>query len=79
MKKYLIENNGEDTVSFEIELTDEELKTVIKFIKANNDDAITYSYKPMIRIYDKYFYDDEGKPITCKRTVETAEPMNLED
>ncbi len=79
MKKYLIENNGcDDTTRFEIELTDEELKTVIKFIQANNK-ASKYQCQPEIDIYDTYFYDDEGKPITSKRTVETAEPMKLEN
>lgn len=79
MKKYLIENNGcDDTTRFEIELTDEELKTVIRFIKANND-ASTYGCEPSIDIYDKYFYDDEGKPTTYKRTIETTKPMKLED
>ena len=78
MKKYLIENNGcDDTTRFEIELTDEELKTVIKFIKANNDES-DYGCKPYIDIYDKYFYDD-GKPTTYKQTIETTKPMNLED
>lgn len=78
MKKYLIENNGEDTISFEIELTDEELKTVIRLIKANND-ATKYGYEPTINIYDRYFYDDDGKPTTYKQTIETTEPMKLED
>ena len=79
MKKYLIENNGcDDTTRFEIELTDEELITVIKFIKKNNE-ASKYQCQPTIDIYDKYFYDDDGKPTTYKRTVETAQPMNLED
>lgn len=36
MKKYLIDNEGcDDTTRFEIELTDDELKTIMKFIKAN--------------------------------------------
>jgi len=79
MKKYLIENNGcDDTTRFEIELTDEELKTVIKFIKANNDKS-DYGCLPNIDIYDKYFYDDDGKPTTYKQTIETTEPMKLED
>lgn len=79
MKKYLIENNGcDDTTRFEIELSELELNTIIKFIKANNA-ASTYGCEPTICIYDKYFYDDEGKPTTYKRIVETTEPMKLED
>lgn len=79
MKKYLIENNGcDDTTRFEIELGELELATIIRFIKANNK-ASKYQCQPEIDIYDTYFYDDEGNPITSKRTVETAKPMNLED
>ena len=76
MKKYLIKNSGcDDTTRFEIELTDEELNTIIRFIKANNK-ASTYGCQPTIDIYNTYFYDDEGKPTTYKRTVETIEPMD---
>lgn len=79
MKKYLIENSGcDDATRFEIELTDEELKTVIKFIQANNDES-DFRCQPIIEIYDKYFYDDDGKPTTRKYTIETTEPMKLED
>ena len=37
MKKYYIENRGcDDTTEFEIELTDEELKKVIRLFEENN-------------------------------------------
>ena len=79
MKKYLIENIGcDDTTRFEIELTDEELKTIIRFIKENNK-ASEYGCQPSIEIYDRYFYDDEGKPTIYKQTTEIVKPMKLED
>lgn len=79
MKKYLIENEGcDDTTSFEIELNDEELKTIIKFIKKNNKSSRNQC-QPEIKIYNKYFYDDEGEPTTIKKVYETTEPMNLYD
>ena len=79
MKKYLIENMGcDDTTRFEIELTDEELKTIIKFIKANNKSS-KCQCQPTIDIYNKYFYNDEGKPTTYKQITETTEPMKLDD
>lgn len=79
MKKYLIENSGcDDTTRFEIELGELELATVIRFIKANNK-ASKCQCQPEIDIYDTYFYDDDGKPVTYKQTIETTEPMNLED
>lgn len=65
MKKYLIENNGCDaTTSFEIELTDEELQTILRFIKLNNKNS-NYGCQPKIDIYDKYFYDYD-KPVSYK-------------
>lgn len=59
MKKYLIDNEGcDDTTRFEIELTDDELKTIMKFIKANNLSS-SYGCQPIIRIYEDYFYDGD--------------------
>jgi hypothetical protein len=58
MKKYLIENHGcDDTTSFEIELNDEELEVILKFIKLNNQNS-QYSCQPEIRIYEDYFYNN---------------------
>lgn len=63
MKKYLIDNNGcDDTTRFEIELTDEELQTILKFIKLNNKNSY-YGCQPKIDIYDKYFYLDD-RPVS---------------
>lgn len=64
MNKYLIANCGcDDTTEFEIELNDEELKTIMKFIKANNLSS-SYSCQPIIRIYGDYFYEN-NEPTTC--------------
>ena len=61
MKKYLIDNIGcDDTTRFEIELTDEELETILKFIKINNESS-SYGCQPKIEIYKDYFYE-ENKP-----------------
>lgn len=62
MKKYHIENRGcDDTTEFDIELTDEELKTVIRLFEANNKEA-DYGCKPSIYIYefreDNRYWDD---------------------
>jgi hypothetical protein len=58
MKKYLIENMGcDDETDFEIELTDEELEIILKFIKLNNENA-TGHCQPVIGIYKDYFYRD---------------------
>ena len=58
MKKYLIDNEGcDDTTRFEIELTDEELKIIMKFIKANNLSS-SYGCQPKIKIYENYFYEN---------------------
>lgn len=55
MKKYRIENCGcDDTVCFNIELTDEELKVVIKLFEENNKNA-DYGCKPHLYIYE---YDE---------------------
>ena len=52
MKKYHIENRGcDDTTEFDIELTDEEYKTIIKLFDANNKEA-DYDCKPDLYIYD---------------------------
>lgn len=64
MKTYLVENIGcDDTTTFEIGLTDEELKTVLRFIKLNNKNS-TYRCMPKIDIYEDYFYDMDFKPVT---------------
>lgn len=56
MKKYKIENRGcDDSTEFDIELTNEELITVIKIFEANNKKA-NYGCKPELYIYD---YDNE--------------------
>ncbi len=67
MKKYLIVNRGcDDHTKFILELTDEELKTIIKFCDENNK-ASDYSCKPEIEVFE---YDENknslyeyGKPI----------------
>lgn len=65
MEKYLINNNGcDDTTAFEIELTNEELKIILKFIKLNNANS-SYGCQPKIDIYKDYFYQD-SKP---RRTI----------
>lgn len=54
MKKYRIENCGcDDTVCFNIELTDEELKLVIKLFEENNKRA-SYCCTPHLYDYDYY-------------------------
>ena len=67
MKKYLIANIGcDDHTEFILELTDEELKTIIKFCDENNKVA-DYQCKPEIQIfeYDENIvsYYDYDKPI----------------
>lgn len=67
MKKYFIVNLGcDDHTEFILELTDEELKTIIKFCDENNKVAY-YQCKPEIQIfeYDKNINDyyNYGKPI----------------
>lgn len=65
MEKYHIENCGcDDTSEFDIELSDDELKTIIKFVDANNKVA-DYFCKPDIRIYKfsddrRYYYKDSN-------------------
>lgn len=55
MKKYFIANVGcDDKTQFVLKLSDEELKTIIKFCDENNKVA-DYQCKPAIRIYE---YDD---------------------
>lgn len=57
MKKYMIENCGcDDSVYFDMELTDEELKLVIKLFEENNKRA-SYCCTSHLYIY-KY---DESK------------------
>lgn len=58
--KYLICNIGcDDTTETEIELTEEELKTIIRFAKENNENS-TYQCKPSIAIYGKYLINKTG-------------------
>lgn len=67
MKKYYIENRGcDDTTEFEIELTDEELKKVIRLFEENNKKA-NYGCKPELYIYE---FDKE------KTSWEYNEPLN---
>lgn len=57
-KQYVIYNNGcDDTTVSKIELTDEELKTVIKVFETNNSNS-TYECEPEIFIYQ---YNEEYK------------------
>ena len=54
MTKYLICNNGcDDTTYTEIELTDEELQTLIKIAKENNKNS-SYECQPKIGIFKDY-------------------------
>lgn len=58
MKKYHIENIGcDDTTKFDVELTDEELKTIIKVFETNNSEA-NYGCKPQIFIFN---YSEDGE------------------
>lgn len=79
MKKYLIGNVGcDDHTEFILELTDEELKTIIKFCDENNKVA-DYQCKPEIRIYEydeskKRFYDyDDNYLNKCYEDFEEQE------
>ena len=62
MNKYLICNEGcDDTTYTEIELNDEELKTLIKIAKENNKTG--GGCKPIIHVYKDYkknYKKDEG-------------------
>lgn len=63
MKKYHINNCGcDDWTEFDIELTDEELATVIKVLNANNKVA-DYCCKPSIYIHNfiegARYYDND--------------------
>lgn len=66
MKKYVIYNRGcDDSNEFEIELNDEELKTIIKVFEANNKIA-DYNCKPDINIYEVEEWEKgswEAKPL----------------
>lgn len=80
MKKYKIENCGcDDNVYFDMELTDEELKVVIKLFEENNKIA-DYGCTPHLYIYDyeenrKYkYYDNEDL-----RLNRDYEELNKED
>lgn len=65
MKKYKIANEGcDDSNWFDMELTDEELKLVIRLFEENNKIA-DYGCTPHLYIYDcdknkeHYYYDNE--------------------
>lgn len=65
MKKYKIANEGcDDSNWFDIELTEEELKVVIKLFEENNKRA-SYGCTPHLYIYDyeenrkNIYYDNE--------------------
>lgn len=65
MKKYRIENCGcDDTVCFNVELTDEELKLVIKLFEENNKRA-SYCCTPHLYIYE---YDENKKDCSWEYT-----------
>lgn len=50
-RKYYVENIGsDDSTTFTIKLTKEELKTVLKFINANNRKS-DFAFEPEIHIY----------------------------
>ena len=54
MKKYLIQNHGcDDSTEFEMELTDEEVKFLIKVFEENNRHADNQC-KPRLFISDEY-------------------------
>ncbi|MBO7611085.1 MAG: hypothetical protein J6T23_02615 [Elusimicrobia bacterium] len=56
MKKYFIVNLGcDDHTEFTLELTDEELKTILKFCNENNKVA-DYQCKPEIQVFE---YDEK--------------------
>ena len=58
MNKYLICNEGcDDTTYTEIELNDEELKTLIKIAKENNKTG--GGCKPIIHVYKDYKTDGD--------------------
>ena len=80
MKKYRIENCGcDDTVCFNIELTDEELKLVIKLFEENNKIA-DYDCKPHLYIYEY----DENKESSWEYTEDLClnrgyKELNMKD
>ena len=64
MKKYLVNNIGcDDETLFEIELTNEELQIITKFIELNNKNS-TGGCQPIIELYDEYYNNDNGEPRT---------------
>lgn len=81
MKKYRIENCGcDDTVCFNIELTDEELKAVIKLFEENNKYA-SYCCTPHLYVYE---YDENKGECTWEYTENLClnrdyEELNKED
>ena len=65
MKKYRIENYGcDDNVCFDMELTDEELKLIIKLFEENNKRA-SYCCTPHLYIYE---YDENKKDCSWEYT-----------
>lgn len=81
MKKYKIENCGyDDNVYFDMELTEEELKLVIKLFEENNKRA-SYSYTPHLYIYE---YDENKKECSWDYTEDLRlnrdyDELNKED
>lgn len=81
MKKYKIENCGcDDTVCFNVELTDEELKLVIKLFEENNKRA-SYCCTPHLYVYE---YDKNKGECSWEYTKELClnrdyEELNKED
>lgn len=81
MKKYVIENCGcDDSVYFDMELTDEELKLVIKLFEENNKIA-DYGCKPHLYIYE---YDENKKEYGWEYTEDLClnrdyDELNKED
>lgn len=69
MKKYIIENCGcDDSVCFDMELTDEELKLVIRLFEENNKRA-SYCCTPHLYIYE---YDENKKDCSWGYTEELS-------
>lgn len=67
MKKYHIDNCGcDDTTEFDIELNEDELKIILKFVEANNKVA-DYCCKPEIYVYEM----GESKKVSWE-----AKPLN---
>ena len=73
MQKILICNDGcDDTTYTEIELSNEELKSLIKIAKANNKNS-SYDCQPNIRVYKDYEKKDDFFVTEKNWDVETGE------